>query len=410
MLNKLSVRELPLHMKKVLVRVDFNVPLDEQNSISDDTRILASIPTINYILSHGGSVILMSHLGRPKGERRSSLSLAGCAKHLSFLLGKEVIMAPDVIGSEVKGLVNRLQPGEVLLLENLRFYPAEENPDEDPNFVSELASFADFFVNDAFGASHRKHSSTVKITSFFPNSSAAGFLLEKELSFLGEKLLNPAKPFYSLIGGAKVSSKLGVIHSLIQKVDGLAIFGGMAFTFLKALGISIGDSLIEENYIDTAREILDTCYKAKVKCILPNDFLCTKTFSNDSPIQYVEASSGIPTGSMALDIGPDSIQGVKELIHDAQTIFWNGPAGVFEFSNFAKGTQSIAQFLANSSATTIVGGGDSIAALNVSGLSSQINHISTGGGASLEFIEFGDLPAIEALSKSPNGKILAPEV
>lgn len=406
MLSKLSVRELPINNKKVLVRVDFNVPLNDEGQISDDTRIRASLPTINYILSHGGSVILMSHLGRPKGMFNDKFSLAPCAIRLSQLLGKNVTMAPDVIGTEVKKLSDELQPGEVLLLENLRFYAAEEKPDVDPEFVKQLASLGDLYVNDAFGAAHREHSSTVNIASLFSESAAAGFLVEKEISYLGENLLNPKRPFYALIGGAKVSSKLGVIQTLIKNVDGLVVFGGMAFTFLKALGVPIGKSLCEDSFLDKAKEILGKCGENGVKLLLPCDFLSADRLSNDAVCTLVDDSTGIPPDEMGLDIGPLTIERVKDFISDASTILWNGPAGVFEFSNFSRGTLEIAQFLAKSPASTIVGGGDSIAALNSSGLSKEINHISTGGGASLEYIEFGSLPGIEALSESPNREFL----
>ncbi|MFT4551609.1 MAG: phosphoglycerate kinase [Chlamydiales bacterium] len=406
MLSKLSIRELPINNKRVLVRVDFNVPMDDNGEISDDTRIQASLPTIKYILSHGGSVILMSHLGRPKGKVNDKFSLAPCAIRLSQLLGKKVIMAPDVIGPKVKSLTDKLQPGEIILLENLRFYPAEENPGIDPDFVLQLASLGNLYVNDAFGTAHREHSSTVKITSCFPDSSAAGFLVEKELSYLGENLLNPKRPFYALIGGAKVSSKLGVIHSLIKNVDGLVVFGGMAFTFLKALGMPIGKSLCEDSFLDKAKEILKTCEENGVQLLLPCDFLSADRLDDDAVCSLVDDSTGIAPDEMGLDIGPRSIEMAKEFIGDANTILWNGPAGVFEISKFSKGTLEIANFLAKSSASTIVGGGDSIAALNSSGLSGQINHISTGGGASLEYIEFGTLPGIEALSASPNSESL----
>lgn len=399
MSNKLSIQNLSLAEKKTLVRVDFNVPQDKNHRITDDTRIRAALKTIQYIIDNNGSAILMSHLGRPKGKRIPEMSLKPCAERLSDLLNLPVIMAPDSIGPEVKALVQNLQPKQILMLENLRFYQAEERPEEDPDFARQLASLGDLYVNDAFGTAHRTHSSTVKITEYFPNRSASGFLMEKEINFLGDNLLNPKKPFYAIIGGAKVSSKIGVIRSLIKKVDGIAIVGGMAYTFLKSKGISIGESLCEDSFLETAQDVIQACEKHNVHLILPTDFIVADSFKNDANTKVMTIEEGIPTESQGLDIGPQSIKNVTEMLGNAKTILWNGPAGVFEFSAFAKGTFEIAKTLANSSATTIIGGGDSIAAIKSSGLDKRIDHISTGGGASLEYIEFGRLPGIDALSE-----------
>lgn len=390
----MNIQDLPISGKKVLIRVDFNVPFDKQGAITDDTRIREALPTIQYILDKGGSVILMSHLGRPDGKKDPKFTLKPCAERLSQLLGKEVKMAPDCVGDEVEKLVKGLKPKEVLVLENLRFYPAEEKPEKDPEFAKKLAKLADFYVNDAFGTAHRAHSSTATIAQYFKGKRAAGFLLQKEIDFLGSHFAKPEHPFYAVIGGAKVSTKLGVLKSLLSKVDALFIGGGMAYTFMKAQGLSIGDSLCEDNLLEEARQFLKD---AKKPIYLPKDIVIAKEFSNDSEQKVVETSKGIPDGWQGMNIGPATSKLWKEELQKAKMVFWNGPLGVFEFPNFAKGTRDMAETLANLDAVTIAGGGDSVAAINQVGLAEKFSHISTGGGACLEYIEFGHLPGIDAL-------------
>jgi phosphoglycerate kinase len=392
----LSVRDLDLKGKKVLIRVDFNVPMDKEGKITDDTRIRASLPTIQYVLDQGGSCILMSHLGRPKA-RSSEYSLAPCAKRLEELLGKKVIMAPDCIGKSVQSLASSLLPKEVLLLENVRFYPEEEKPEKNPSFAKELASLADCYVNDAFGSAHRAHASTTVVASYFPNKRAAGCLLEKELRFLGEAIDHPKRPFYAIIGGAKVSTKLNVLKSLSRKVDLLFLGGGMAYTFLKAKGINTGNSPVEEEMLPMARELLFSCQHI----VLPEDIVAATEFSNKATGQVFDvADSGIPDGYQGMDIGPKTVARWSSLILKAKTLLWNGPVGVFEFSQFAKGTNALAHKIAGiPDCTTIVGGGDSVAAIQQAGVADKISHLSTGGGASLEFLELGTLPGVEALTE-----------
>lgn len=397
-MQKLSLKDLFIPGKKALVRVDFNVPQDKNGMITDDTRIRASLPTIQYILDHDGIPVLMSHLGRPKEKPTPELSLLPCANRLSELLGRPVKMAPDCIGPEVEKMVSGLKKGEVLLLENLRFHKGEERPDEDPDFARQLAKLGDLYVNDAFGTAHRAHASTAKIAEYFPDAAGAGFLLEKEIRFLGEALLNPKRPFYAILGGAKISTKIGVIKSLLKKVDGLFIGGGMAYTFYKAQGLSIGNSLHEDDQINEAKEILALTSKGKVKFFLPLDTLIADKMSNEANTEIVEASKGIPDGWQGVDIGPKTIDLFSKELKNAATILWNGPLGVFEIPKFSKGTLEIAHILSDMPATTIVGGGDSIAALQKAEVADKISHVSTGGGASLEYIEFGTLPGIEALS------------
>ncbi len=388
----MNIQDLPLKDKKILIRVDFNVPFDKQGAISDDTRIREALPTIQYILDKGGSVILMSHLGRPEGKKDPKFTLKPCAMRLGELLGKEVKMAPDCIGEEVEKIVASLRPREVLLLENLRFYPAEEKPEKDPEFAKKLAKLGDYYINDAFGTAHRAHSSTATIAQYFKGRSGAGFLLQKEINFLGEAFAQPKHPFYAVIGGAKVSTKLGVLKSLLSKVDALFIGGGMAFTFLKAQGISIGNSLCEDNLVEEARQFLAD---AKKPIYLPKDVV----IANEAQQKVIETSKGIPEGWQGMDIGPETSKLWKEQLSQAKMVFWNGPLGVFEIPNFAKGTREMAETLANLDAVTIAGGGDSVAAINQMGLSKKFSHISTGGGACLEYIEFGHLPGIDALNK-----------
>ncbi len=397
---KLTLQDLDLKNKKVLVRVDFNVPMNKDGTIADPSRIVESLPTIQKILNSGGSVILMSHLGRPKGERDARYSLAPCAKELSSLLKRPVQMAPDCIGPEVEALAAHLQPQEVLLLENLRFYSAEEDPNTDPTFAEKLASLGDVYVNDAFGTAHRKHSSTALIATHFPGRAAAGLLMQKEIAFLGDLLAHPKRPFFAVIGGSKVSTKLGVLHSLIAKTDAIFIGGGMAFTFFKAQGIGIGKSLCEEDQIPIALDFLKKCAEHKVKVYLPKDIVIADAFSADANQKTIPIAEGIPEGWMGMDIGKETSAEWAKAFPSAATVFWNGPLGVFEMPCFAVGTEAIAQAIASLSAIKVVGGGDSAAAIHRLHLESQFSHISTGGGASLEYIEFGQLPGIEALSEN----------
>lgn len=407
MSEKLSIEDLDISGKRVLIRVDFNVPQDKEGQITDDTRIRAAIPSLRYILDRGASAVIMSHLGRPKGNRNEAMSLSPCATRLQELLGCPVQMAPDCIGAETEALSAALKPGQVLLLENLRFHAAEQKPEKDPSFAQKLSTHGDAYINDAFGTAHRAHSSTAKITQYFPDQAAYGFLLEKEINFLGKHLLEPQKPFCAIIGGAKVSSKIGVIRSLLDKVDTLMIVGGMAYTFLKAQSIEVGDSLCEESHIETAREIMSACQEKNVELLLPQDFIIADAFDNNANTKIIQAKDGIPQTWQGLDIGPQSLSFLQDKLEQAKLIFWNGPAGVFEMSSFATGTFELAKSLAKSSAITIVGGGDSAAAIQQSGLEQQIDHLSTGGGACLEYIEFGSLPGIEALSKKRSAKSLS---
>lgn len=396
---KLGLQDLDLKGKKVLVRVDFNVPLNKEGTVADDTRIKESLPSIQYILKAGGSVILMSHLGRPKGTPDKQFSLAPCAKVLSSLLGKPVLMAGDCIGPQIETMARNLKPGEVLLLENLRFHAAEEKPSLDPSFAKKLASLGDVYVNDAFGTAHRNHSSTVAIAQYFPGKSAAGLLMQKEIAALST-LLNPKRPFYAIIGGAKISTKMGVLKSLVGKADSIFIGGGMAFTFLLAQGIKIGNSIHEDDQVSAAKEFLEECQKKNILCRLAKDLVIADKFEEGAQSKIVGADQGIPEGWQGMDIGPKTIEEWEQNLKKAKTIFWNGPLGVFEFPRFARGTEQIAKTLASlKGATTIVGGGDSVAAINRLRLAEAFTHVSTGGGASLEFIEFGSLPGIDALSE-----------
>jgi phosphoglycerate kinase len=399
-MNKLSLRDLDVKGKKVIMRVDFNVPFAKDGTISDATRIRAALPSIKYILENGGALILMSHLGRPKGEKKVEFSLKRVADTLHKLLGSPVTFVEDCIGPEVEQKAKDLKSGEVLVLENLRFYKAEEKPDTDPTFAQNLAKLADIYVNDAFGTAHRKHSSTATIASFFPKKAAAGFLMEKEIDFLGGLLENPTHPFYAIIGGSKVSTKMGVLKSLAQKVDGIFIGGGMTFTFLKAKGLSIGNSIHEDDLIEEAKSFEALCKEKNVKLFLPKDLVIADAFKEDANIRTVATHEGIPEGWEGMDIGPETIKEWKDALAGGKTIFWNGPVGVFEMAPFAKGTNALAEKIAQLDATTVVGGGDSLAAINLLGLGSQFTHLSTGGGASLEFIEFGHLPGIDALSST----------
>ncbi|QVL55616.1 MAG: phosphoglycerate kinase [Simkaniaceae bacterium] len=391
---KLSLQDLDIKGKKVLMRVDFNVPLNEAGTITNDARIQASLPSIEYVLAQGGALILMCHFGRPNGKIDPNLSLRPVAQHLSNILERDVMLAPDSVGSEVESIAKNLQSGEVLLLENLRFHKGEEHPDEEPEFAENLAKLGDIYVDDAFGAAHRSHSSIVGITKFFPKASAMGFLMEKEVSYLSQVVLNPKRPFYAIIGGAKVGSKLGVLNSLSQKIDGIFIGGGMSFTFFKAMGLSIGDSICDVEMIDNAKYFLKACEEKAIQVHLPKDLVVT----DDEDIQMTLSKDGIKDGWKGMDIGPQTVEEWTPLLSKGATIFWNGPMGVFEEPSFAHGTERLAQNLSTMSGDVIVGGGDSVAAISDLKLEKSFAHLSTGGGASLEFIEFGHLPGIDALT------------
>ena len=397
-MSKLSIRDLPLSNHRVLMRVDFNVPL-EDGRVIDDTRIRETLPTIEYALRHGARVVLVSHLGRPKGKPNPKLSLKPVAERLRMLLDKElnpdenVGFCPDCVGPEAVEMAGQLEKGQSLLLENLRFHPEEEANDE--KFAKQLAGLADFYVNDAFGTAHRAHASTVGVTKFV-KKSAAGLLMEKELDHLGKVLKKPERPFVAILGGAKVSDKIGVIRNLIDKVDVLIIGGGMAYTFLKAQGEPVGKSLVEEDKIDLASQLLQQAKSHKMKFLLPVDHVVADKIDVNALVQTVKQ---IPANLMALDIGPKTIDAFTKEIAGARTIVWNGPMGVFEVAPFAKGTFKIAHAVAdNEGATSIVGGGDSVSAVHAAGVADRITHISTGGGASLEFLEGKKLPGVEALT------------
>jgi phosphoglycerate kinase len=395
-MNKLSIDKVDLKNKKVLVRVDFNVPLDENLNVTNDNRIVESIPTIKKIISSGGKAILMSHLGRPKGERKPEFSLKPAVERLSKLLGKEVKLAPDCIGAETEKLVNEMKPGDVVLLENLRFHKQEEK--NDPEFAKQLASLGDVYVNDAFGSAHRAHASTEGVTKFI-ETCAAGYLMQKELDYLGSALTNPKRPYCAVLGGAKISGKIDVINNLLDKVDTLIVGGGMAFTFFKAQGKEIGKSLLEAEKLDLAKELLEKVKTSKLKFLLPVDVVVADEFKNDSPATIVDIDK-IPADKMGLDIGPKSIKLFSDELMKSKTIVWNGPMGVFEMDNFAKGTFAIANALAKATengAITVIGGGDSAAAIAKAGLENKVSHVSTGGGASLEFLEGKILPGVAAL-------------
>ena len=391
--NKKTIEDIDVSGKKVLVRCDFNVPLDENKNITDETRINAALPTIKYLLEHKAAVILCSHLGRPKGEFNMKYSLAPVAKRLSEKLGFEVKLAKDVIGPDAKKLAAEVKPGQAVLLENVRFHAEEEK--NDPAFAKELASMADIYVSDAFGTVHRAHASTAGVAQYLP--AVAGFLIGKELNFLGKAVTNPERPFVAILGGAKVKDKIGVITNLIEKVDTLLIGGGMAYTFMKATGGEIGNSLCDEERLGLALELLDKAKAKGVKLLLPVDNVCGKEFNNDTE-QMVCESGKIPEGWEGLDIGPKTVELFSKEIKAAKTVVWNGPMGVFEMPNFAKGTLAIATAMAESDATTIIGGGDSAAAVTQMGLADKMSHISTGGGASLEFLEGKTLPGVAALN------------
>lgn len=391
-MDKKTVRDLDVAGKKVLVRVDFNVPLNDKGEITDDTRITASLPTIQYLLEQKAAVILMAHLGRPKGQVKPELSLAPVAKHLGKLLGKKILFAPDCVGEAVQAAASKLKPGHILLLENLRFHKEEEK--NDMEFAEKLASLADLYVNDGFGVSHRAHASVEGVTHFLP--AAAGFLLEKEIQYVGQAVTNPLHPFVAIIGGAKVSDKIGVISNLLDKVDTLLIGGGMANTFLAAQGYKMGKSLVEEDKLDLAKELLAKAKKNKVNMLLPTDLVMAAAFAPDAE-HVTEKVKNLNQAYMALDIGAETSKAYAEALADAKMIVWNGPMGVFEMDAFCKGTEAVAKAVAKSRAISIVGGGDSVAAIEKLGLAKRITHISTGGGASLEYLEGKVLPGVAAL-------------
>ena len=391
--NKKTILDVDVAGKKILLRCDFNVPQDkETGAITSDKRIVAALPTIRYLLEKKAAVIACSHLGKPKGEWKTKLSLAPVAQRLSELLGQEVIFAKDIVGEDAKAKAAALQGGQIMLLENLRFDPREEK--NDPSFAEELASMAELYVSDAFGTVHRAHASTAGVAAYLP--AVSGLLVAKELEVMGGALNNPKRPFVAVLGGAKVSDKIGVINNLLDKADTIIIGGGMAYTFAKAQGGSIGKSLCEEDKLDYAREMIAKAEKNGVKLLLPSDTMAADDFSNDAKRQVV-STMAIPDGWEGMDIGPDTNRTFCDAVKGAGTVVWNGPMGVFEFENFAAGTRAMAQALADSGAITIVGGGDSAAAVEQMGFADKITHISTGGGASLEFLEGLELPGVACL-------------
>jgi phosphoglycerate kinase len=394
MLEKLSLRDIEFKGKRVFCRVDFNVPLDETGQITDDTRIKATLPTIRHIINNGGKLILASHLGRPKHGPEDKFSLAPVAPCLAQYLGRPVKMAPDCIGPDVARMVGQLKEGEIILLENVRFHAGETK--NDPDFAKALAANADIYVNNAFGTAHRAHASTEGVTHYL-QPAVAGFLLEKEIKYLGQALAYPDHPFVAVVGGAKVSDKIAVIENLLTKVDTLVIGGGMAYTFLKAKGRPIGRSMVEEDRIDLAKRLLKQADSLGVSLLLPQDHVVASEFSADAQ-HKVCSDANFPADWMALDIGPATIATYTGVLRNARMVLWNGPMGVFEFDKFARGTMAVAETLAKSSARSIIGGGDSVAAVRKAGVESKMTHISTGGGATLEFLEGKILPGVAALT------------
>jgi len=392
-MNKKSIKDIDIKGKRVIMRVDFNVPLDSDLNITDDSRIQKSLETIKYIVSNQGKLILMSHLGRPKGEVNPKLSLKPVAKRLSELLGKPVKALGDCIGDEVISEISKIQEGDVILLENLRFHKAETK--NDPEFAKELASLGEVFVNDAFGTCHRAHASTEGITHYL--ESAAGFLVQKEIEYFEQVLTSPKKPLIFILGGAKVSDKIPVIENMMRKADAILIGGAMAYTFMKAKSISIGSSRLEEEMLDTAKKILKLAAESGVKIILPTDHVVTESVENPSGAKTTDSET-IEEGWMGVDIGPKTIKLFSDKIKDAGTIIWNGPVGIFEIDEFSKGSESLAQTIGDSGAISVIGGGDTAACVAKFSLSDKMSHISTGGGASLEYLEGKVLPGIAALS------------
>ena len=392
MLNKKTIEDIDVNGKRVLVRCDFNVPQDEEGKITDDRRIIAALPTIKYLMEHNAKVILCSHLGRPKGEFNMKYSLKPIAKRLSELLGKEVHMADDVIGDSAKSLAASLKEGDVMLLENVRFHKEEEA--NDMAFSKALAELADVYVNDAFGTAHRAHASTEGVAKYLP--AVCGYLIQKEINVMGKTLNNPVRPFVAILGGKKVSDKINVITNLIDKVDELLIGGGMAYTFFKAKGYEIGKSICEDDKVELAKELMEKAAHKGVKLLLPIDNVVATEFSNDAESKVV-ASNEIPADWEGVDIGPETVKLYGDALKNAKTVIWNGPMGVFEFDKFAVGTNEIAKILGGLDAITIIGGGDSAAAIEKGGFADKMTHISTGGGASLEFLEGKELPGIACL-------------
>lgn len=390
-MQKKTLRDVEVKGKRVLMRVDFNVPLDADKNVTDDNRIQAALPSIQYVIEHGGKLILVSHLGRPKGEVKDEFRLNPAAKRLEELLGKPVLKLDDCIGDQVKEQVMALNNGDVVVLENVRFHAEETKNDE--SFAKELASLAELYVNDAFGTCHRAHASTEGVTKFLP--SYAGFLVEKEIEYFSKATGAPEKPFITILGGAKVSDKIPVIENLIDKVDTFIIGGGMCYTFLKAQGVTIGDSKLEEDKVDFAKELLEKVQAQGKKILLPVDHVIANKFAEDADVQVVEGD--IPEGWMGLDIGPKTIELFKQELASSKTVVWNGPSGVFEMKPFAQGTKALAEYLADADAVTILGGGDTAAAAKIFGVADKMSHISTGGGASLEFLEGKVLPGVAAL-------------
>jgi len=386
-----TIRDLDVSGKRVLVRVDYNVPLKD-GKVTDATRIEASLPTLRFLLDRGARLVLMSHLGRPKGKADPAMSLAPVARKLSEMIGRDVIMADDCVGAETEKRTAELAEGQILMLENVRFHAAET--ENDPDFAAALARMGDVYVNDAFGTAHRAHASTEGVARLLP--SAAGFLIEKEVKFFKPLVTTPEQPFVAIIGGAKVSSKIGVLETLVPKCRSLIIGGGMSYTFLKAQGHAIGKSLCEDEYLDTARSLLSQAERAGVQIVLPVDHIVASEFAEDAQPQTIDGID-IPDGMIGMDIGPKSIAALGDIISGARSVVWNGPMGVFEFKAFAEGTLAVAKLVAECSGTTVVGGGDSVAAVNTFGLADRIDHVSTGGGASLEFLEGKTLPGIAAL-------------
>ncbi|MFH1762139.1 MAG: phosphoglycerate kinase [bacterium] len=403
-MNKLFIESVDLKGKKVLTRLDLNVPLDEKGNITNDKRIAASMPSVKRIIKQGGRAILMSHLGRPKGKIVPEMSLKPVAVRMAEILGKSVTMAPDCIGDKVEALVKEMKEGDVLLLENLRFH--REETENDPEFAKELSRLGDIYINDAFGSAHRAHASTEGVTKYF-DIRAAGYLMKKELDFLGTALDEPKHPFTAIIGGAKISGKIDVINALLEKVDTLIIGGGMAYTFYKAMGLEIGDSLLEADKIELAAALMKKAESRGLNLLLPDDCIIADSFNNEANTRIVDRDK-IPAGWQGMDIGPISIGKFSNAIKKAKTVVWNGPMGVFEMSNFAKGTNAVAFALSEitaKGAVTVIGGGDSASAIKKAGLSDKVSHVSTGGGASLEYMEGKVLPGVAALSEK-NDKVV----
>ena len=397
-MTKLTLKDLNLKNQGVLMRVDFNVPLTDKGDIKDSTRIIETLPSIQYVLEQEGKLILISHLGRPKGKRNPKFSLKPVRSLLEKLLNNPVKMADDCIGNKVEKKVKELKPKEILLLENVRFHEGEEHPDKDPSFVAKLAKLGDLYVNDAFGTAHRLQSSTMLLARFFTDKSAMGFLIEKELGYLSQLIEHPKRPFYAILGGSKIDTKIGVLKSLIEKVDAFFIGGGMVFTLLKAQNIPIGDSIFDAKHLPIAQDFLKECKKRQVPLFLPKDFIIAKHLSNEAPFKEVATEKGILPEWKGYDIGSKTLKHWSFYLKKGATIFWNGPMGVFEIPLFAKGTQELAKLLAKLKAEVIVGGGDSVAAIKECHMEKAFTHLSTGGGALLEYLELGHLPGIDVLT------------